>query len=97
MNPTEYTATLKLLQDLCSISGEIPSSYYLKNVTVDRRDMVGRGGEAIIYGGDFNGRRIVVRQVAPPRKGFWRSLDGQRVIKVIIILIKIIERRLFHG
>ena len=96
MKPTEYTTTLKLLQDLCSISGELPSSYYLKNVTV-RCDMVGKGGEAVIYGGDFNGRRIVVRQVAPPRKDFWHSLDGQRVIKVITILIKIIECRLFHG
>ena len=82
-NPTEYTASLKLLQDLCSISGEIPSSFYLKDVSVDRDEQIGRGGEALVYGGYLNGQRVVVREVITPRRNYWRSLDGQRTIKVI--------------
>jgi hypothetical protein len=82
-NPTEYTASLKLLQDLCSISGEIPSSFYLKDVTVDRNEQFGGGGEALVYGGRFNGQRVVVREIRTPRRRYWRSPDGQRTIKVI--------------
>ena len=72
-----------MLQDLCSVSGEIPSSYYLKDVTVDRCDVVGGGGEALVYGGYCNGRKVVVRQALAPRTNFWRSPDSQTVIKVI--------------
>jgi len=81
--PTEYTTVLKLLQDLCSISGEVPACLYLKDVTVDRLDVVGRGGEALIYGGDFDGRRIVAREMLTPWRNYWCSLEGQRTIKVI--------------
>lgn len=87
--PTEYATALKLLQDLCSISGEVPACLYLKDVTVNRHDAVGRGGEALIYGGDFNGQKIVAREMLAPWKDYWRSLEGQRTIKVIqSILVK---------
>jgi len=81
-NPTEHIASLKLLQDLCSISGEIPSSFYLKDVNVNRNEQIGKGGEALVYSGHFNGQSVAVRQVLPLRRNYWQSPDGQRTIKV---------------
>ena len=52
-------------------------------MTVDRDEQIGRGGEALVYGGYFNGQRVVVREVITPRRNYWRSPDGQRTIKVI--------------
>ena len=51
--------------------------------------MVGRGGEALVCGGYCNGHKVVVRKAVAPRRDFWRSPDGQTVIKVITnILMK---------
>ena len=83
-DPEEYTAALKLLQDLCSRSGQLPSSYRLEDVTFDRGHVIGRGGEASVYRGTFNGREVVVREVVMPRSS-WRLPAGQRVIRVILI------------
>jgi hypothetical protein len=80
-DPAEYIPALKLLQDLCSSSGELPSCCEFTNITLDR-NVVGRGGEALIYGGHFNGRKVVVRETVIPRKNFWRSAEGQTIIKV---------------
>lgn len=84
-NQPEYAAALELLQDLCSSSGELPSSYELKNVTFDRGDLVGKGGEVSVYGGNLNGVRVVVREVAMPRR-FWGLPAGQEIIKVVATL-----------
>jgi hypothetical protein len=73
------------LQDLCSNSGELPSSYKLDNVTIDRGDLIGKGGKASVYGGYFNSQKVVVREVAMPRK-VWRLPAGQNIIKVLPIL-----------
>jgi len=81
-NPTEYARALKLLQDLCSKSGELPSCYRLQNVMFDRRNVVGRGGEVLVYRGHFGGQAVVVREVVKPQR-FWRSTAGQKIIKVI--------------
>ena len=74
-------AILKKLQDLCSSSGELPSSFVLENVVFDRKDVVGKGGEALVYRGDFNGRKVVVREVVMSERD-WRSAHGQKIIKV---------------
>jgi len=53
---------LKLLQDVCSASGELPTSYFLTDVEIDYRRVIGRGDEATIYSGLFRGRMIAARQ-----------------------------------
>lgn len=52
-------------------------------MTFDRGD-IGRGGEACVYRGKFAGQGVVVREVVMSRS-FWRSPDGQEVIRVIDI------------
>jgi serine/threonine protein kinase len=81
-NPVEYAPALRLLQDLCSISGELPSCFRLSDVTFNRGDLVGRGGEASVYAGCLNSQKVVVREVVM-RRNFWRSPEGKKVIKVI--------------
>ena len=83
-DPEEYTAALKLLQDLCSRSGQLPSSYLLENVTFDRRDVIGKGGEVSVYQGTYKGREVAVREVVMPRS-FWCLPDGKDSIRVILI------------
>ncbi|KAF8301388.1 kinase-like protein [Clavulina sp. PMI_390] len=77
---------LRLLQDLSSYSCSIPSSFVLKNVIFDRKDVIGRGGEATIYrgrlmqGGNF--QSVVVREVVlPPRE--WHSPLGRKVTRLV--------------
>jgi hypothetical protein len=84
MDPSEYTAALRLLQDLCSSSGEIPSLYRLENVTFDRGDVIGRGAEASVYRGKFGGQEVAVREIVMPRSS-WRLPAGQKIIRVITI------------
>ena len=80
-DPTIYTNTLKVLQDLCAASEELPSCYKLQSVVFDRRDVIGKGGEASIYSGNFIGQRVVLREVVMPRN-YWRSPTGRNAIKV---------------
>ena len=77
-----YAAAVKKLQDLCSSSGELPSSFMLKNVVFDRKDVVGKGGEASVYSGDLNGRKVVVREVVMSQT-YRRFPAGKNIIKVI--------------
>lgn len=81
-DPIVYAVALKKLQDLCSSTGEIPSSFILENVAFDRRNVVGRGGEASVYSGDLHGRKVVVREVVMSAS-YWRSPAGKKMIKVI--------------
>jgi hypothetical protein len=53
-------------------------------VTFDRGDVIGRGGEASVYRGNFDGQGVVVREVVMSRSS-WRLPAGQNVIKVIAI------------
>ena len=76
-----YIEGLRLLQDLCSSSGELPSSIWLEQVVFDRDDLIGKGGEVHVYAGSFDGQKIVVRDVIRPRK-FWTSLAGRDLMKV---------------
>lgn len=73
---------LRLLQDICSESGELPSKYWLQNVQVNWRQYIARGGEATIYKGKLGGHRVVVREVSKPDENDWASPSGQRVSKV---------------
>ena len=70
------------MQDICSHSGELPSSYWLEDIGVRWRDYIARGGEACIYHGTLGDRKVVIREVSKPSNADWTSLKGQHVIKV---------------
>ena len=86
-----YIEGLRLLQDLCMLSGELPSSMWLDRVVFDRGDLIGRGGEVHVYTGKFNGQTIVVREV-PQGPEFWKSSAGRDTIKVGVLFHDIILR-----
>jgi len=75
---------LRLLQDICSRSGELPSSYmyWLDNIGVHWRDYIARGGEACIYPGTLGNCKVVIREVSKPGNAPWTSPAGQQVITV---------------
>lgn len=70
-----------MLQDLSSVSGELPSRYWLSGVRVDRQQCIGRGGEAFVYRGTYKGQKVVVREVTEPRS-FWSKPAGDAILKV---------------
>jgi hypothetical protein len=57
----------------------------LDHVAFDRRDLIGRGGEVLVYAGTFRGQKIVIREVAKPRS-FWATPAGQETIKVFVLM-----------
>lgn len=81
----EYSPALRLLQDLCTRSGELPACFRLENVTFNRGELVGKGGEASVYAGQLNNQKVVVREIVMTRD-FWRSPEGKKIIKVTAIL-----------
>lgn len=72
---------LRLLQDLCHASGELPSSYWLHDVTVNWRHPIARGGEALVYTGAYEGGKVVVRNLQPISGG-WLSQLSQDTLAV---------------
>ncbi|KAF8301399.1 hypothetical protein DL93DRAFT_2160894 [Clavulina sp. PMI_390] len=77
---------LRLLQDLSGHFLAVPSSFIIKNVTFDRKDVIGRGGEATVYRGSYLDetmtRPVVVREVVmPPRD--WISPLGRKVTRLV--------------
>lgn len=82
-NTPEYGDTLKTLQDLCYFSGKIPSSFELQGIAFNRNNMIGRGGEAIVYRVQLNGKNVVVREVTLPLWE-WGSPVGRKVTQVRI-------------
>ncbi|KAF8308524.1 kinase-like protein [Clavulina sp. PMI_390] len=79
-----YPETLRLLQDLCFYFIAIPRAFALQHITFDRKDVIGRGGQAIAYSGSLKGysQRVVVREVvmAPWE---WESPLGYKVTRLI--------------
>lgn len=81
-----HAGMLRLLQDICTASGELPSKYWLRGISVNWREYVARGGEATIFRGTMGGRNVVVREVSKPGEHDWTSPEGERVIKVLQLL-----------
>lgn len=79
---TDRANALKLLQDLSLKYGQPPSSFELFDITFDRRDVIGQGGEATVYRGQMNGQLVVVREVVKSEEE-WNSPNGRRIIQVI--------------
>lgn len=80
---------LRLLQDICSLSGEVPSNYWLQGITVNWRRHIARGGEATLYRGRRGDQKVVVREVSKPGESDWTSSAGERerVLKVLSIYV----------
>lgn len=76
--------TLRLLQDICSASGELPSKYFLNGIEVKWWPSIARGGEATIYRGTIGTQAVVVREICAPNDGGWASQSGTRVIEVLL-------------
>jgi hypothetical protein len=74
---------LRLLQDICSTSGELPSKYWLPGISANWRNYIARGGEATIYKGTMGEKNIVVREISKPGEADWASPAGESVIKVL--------------
>ena len=79
---------LRLLQDVCSSSGELPSKYWIRGISVNWRQYIARGGEAIIYQGTMGEQNVVVREILKPGENSWTSQAGKQVIKVCLILMQ---------
>ncbi|KAF8312065.1 hypothetical protein DL93DRAFT_2138789, partial [Clavulina sp. PMI_390] len=69
-----HTETLRLLQDLSHRFGALPTSFQVKDVRFDRRDVIGRGGEATVYRGLLEERTVVIREVVMARREWNRPL-----------------------
>ncbi|KAF8304957.1 kinase-like protein [Clavulina sp. PMI_390] len=80
----DHPRTLKLLQDLCGHFLALPSAFIMKDVSFDRKDVVGRGGEAIVYHGYMveGNQPVVVREVVMPTKE-WKSPSGRKLIRLV--------------
>jgi len=74
---------LRLLQDICSVSGELPSKCFLHGIEVKWRPAIARGGEATIYRGTMGTRAVVVREICAPSNGGWASPSAKQVIQVL--------------
>lgn len=81
-----HAEVFRLLQDTCSASGELPSKYWLRHISVNWRRYIARGGVATIFRGTMGGRNVVVREVSKPGEHDWTSPEGERVIKVLQVI-----------
>ncbi|KAF8312095.1 kinase-like protein [Clavulina sp. PMI_390] len=80
---TRYTEILKLLQDLSYHFRALPTSFQLGEIVFGRKDVIGRGGEAIVYRGSMKGQVVVVREILiAPRE--WNRPLGRKVTQLIL-------------
>jgi len=85
---------LKLLQDMCSLSGQFPETYWLTDVT--KGNLISRGGEATVYKGGQNDRPVVVRQLHTISLGEEEEPANKQLTKVFIREV-IAHWQLRHG
>jgi hypothetical protein len=71
---------LKLLQDISSLSGLFPESYWIFKVTKGKKISV--GGEATVYLGYHGGKTIVVREFHPVESSGLGEPETERMKKV---------------
>lgn len=71
---------LKLLQDICSLSGLLPEMYWVKNVSRGRR--VAAGGEATVYKALYQNSNVVLREFHPPPHNDWTEAGGRQISQV---------------
>lgn len=83
----QHSPVLRLLQDLCSVSDVLPASYRLSDVVVDWKNIIKRGGEAVLRLGTWNHDTVVVRDALVLSPQEWKSETGRKTLKVSIRLV----------
>ncbi|KAF8312064.1 kinase-like protein [Clavulina sp. PMI_390] len=73
---------MRLLQDLSSQFNILPACLRIDIITFDRRDVIGRGGEATVYRGQMLQKPVVIREVVMARREWNRPL-GRKVTKLV--------------
>lgn len=72
----------RLLQDVCSVSDQLPTKYWLPTVILDASKRISVGGEATIFAGVCGGNAVAIREIFPPPNERWESREGLDVLKV---------------
>ncbi|KAF8304819.1 hypothetical protein DL93DRAFT_414575 [Clavulina sp. PMI_390] len=78
--PATAALRLRLLQDLCSISGVLPKPYWMTEVSKGRP--IGSGAEATTYKGRRLGVTVVVREFRYFGHDRWAGNEGKSVPQV---------------
>lgn len=68
------------MQDVSSISGLLPKTYWIKDVYRGRRNAF--GGEATVYKARHGGNDVVIREFHSPSHHAWNDDEGKSVFKV---------------
>ncbi|KAF8301046.1 kinase-like protein [Clavulina sp. PMI_390] len=87
MTSAASTLRLRLLQDICSLSGVLPESYWITGVSKGKP--IGGGAEATIYRGKYRGGPVVVREFRFLGQG--RGLENERRSIPQIIIREIVS------
>lgn len=84
LTPAEYNEARLSLFDHCRNALVLPSPYWIEGVTSGV--YLSKGGEAIIYKGEYLGCEVIRRQSLHPQmdKG-WNTDDGRPILEVMII------------
>lgn len=76
-------AILRVLQDVCSTSGQLPQQLLLSGRDVHRNDEIyERDGEACVYRGKLGSDEVLVRRLLPPNGSSWDSPEGYEYRRV---------------
>ncbi|KAF8309928.1 kinase-like protein [Clavulina sp. PMI_390] len=73
---------LRLLQDICSLSGVIPKPYWMTGVS--KRGLIGGGAEANIYQGKHNRGPVVIREFRVMGNDGWTGDEVRSIPQLII-------------
>lgn len=74
--------TIRLLQDISWISEQLPRR--VKLPPVRNREFWDSGGEAVIWTGMLNGKKVIARNARAPEGKDWTSPSGKYVLKVYV-------------
>lgn len=72
---------MRLLQDICSVSGVLPSIYWLNEI-VKATQRVGIGAEATIWLGTHQGLEVVIREPHIPNQN-GRSINERNTLLAV--------------
>ncbi|KAF8307624.1 hypothetical protein DL93DRAFT_1998562 [Clavulina sp. PMI_390] len=77
LEPDVTSLRLRFLQDICSLSGVVPTGYWVTSVSIGRR--IASGGEATIYRAKYRDSLVAVREFHRPMLD-----EGKSILQLII-------------
>lgn len=80
MRPQQKGLLLRMLQDVCSVTGKLPSCYALEAISHDGSPFT-YGGEFFIFRGTWRSARVAIRRPRCLRDG-WNSESAAEALKV---------------